>query len=105
MMSESETNKNQNNDREVVAVSRHGQATIPKRFREKMGIDAPGKVAFREQESGEIVIEHVPSAVEMRKVLAKETETKETRSATETLHELRNRDTRRLDELSGSSNE
>jgi antitoxin PrlF len=104
-MSESETSKTQNSDREVVAVSKHGQATIPKRFREKMGIDAPGKVAFRERESGEIVIEHVPSAVEMRTTLAKETETKETRSATETLHALRERDTRRLDNLSGLSDE
>lgn len=104
-MIESETNKNQNNEREVVAVSKHGQATIPKRFREKMGIDAPGKVAFRERESGEVVIEHVPSAAEMRKTVAKGIETDETLSATETLHELRERDTHRLDELSGLSDE
>jgi antitoxin PrlF len=104
-MNESETDNNQDGEREVVAVSKHGQATIPKRFREKMGIDAPGKVAFRERESGEIVIEHVPSAAEMRKTLAKETETNETLSATQTMRELRKRDTHRLNQLSGLSDE
>jgi AbrB family looped-hinge helix DNA binding protein len=51
---------------EVVAVTKHGQATIPKRFRNKLGIDAPGKVAFRETESGEIVVERVRTPREMR---------------------------------------
>lgn len=44
----------------VVRVSQKGQATIPKRLREKYGIDAPGRVRFRETEEGEIVIEPVP---------------------------------------------
>lgn len=44
----------------VVRVSRNGRTTIPKEFRDKHGIDAPGRVRFRETESGMIVIEPVP---------------------------------------------
>lgn len=51
---------------EVVSVSEKGQATIPKRLREKHGIDTPGKVRVRENEDGEIVVEPVPSLSEMR---------------------------------------
>lgn len=104
-MSGSEPANNQNSEREVVSVSKHGQATIPKRFREKMGIDAPGKVAFREQASGDIVIEHVPSAAEMRQALTEEGKPATTRSATRTLRELRNRDRDKLDELGDRNDE
>lgn len=104
-MSESEANGNQNNEREVVSVSKHGQATIPKRFREKMGIDAPGKVAFRERASGEVVIEHVPSAAEMRDALFNEGKPAGDLSATQTLRELRERDKRERDELGDRSDE
>lgn len=97
-MSESEPNGNHDEEREVVSVSKHGQATIPKRFRDQMGIDAPGKVAFRKQASGEIVIEHVPNAAEIREVLADEGRPSEGVSATQTLRELRERDKRDLDE-------
>ncbi|ESS10306.1 MAG: transcriptional regulator, AbrB family [uncultured archaeon A07HR60] len=43
-----ETELSQHSEKEVVSVTKHGQATIPKRFRDKLGIDAPGKVLFRE---------------------------------------------------------
>lgn len=105
MMSESEPTNNQNNEREVVSVSKHGQATIPKRFREKMGIDAPGKVAFRERASGDIVIEHVPSAAEMRQALIQEGKSVTHQSATQTLRELRDRDRDKLDELGDRNDE
>lgn len=98
-MSESEPERNHNEEREVVSVSKHGQATIPKRFRDLMGIDAPGKVAFRKRASGEIVIEHVPSATEMREALVSEGKPSEGVSATQTLRELRERDKHDLDEL------
>lgn len=98
-MSESEPERDHNEEREVVSVSKHGQATIPKRFRDQMGIDAPGKVAFRKRASGEIVIEHVPKAAEMREALADEGRSSEGVSATQTLRELRERDKRDLDEL------
>lgn len=57
------------NDSEIVSVSRHGQATIPKRFRDKLGIDAPGRVRFRDK-NGEIVVERVPEPKDMQGFLA-----------------------------------
>jgi AbrB family looped-hinge helix DNA binding protein len=50
----------------TVTVSKNGQATIPKKFREKLGIDAPGRVMFRELEDGTVQIESVASPAEMR---------------------------------------
>ena len=44
------TEQSKGSEKVVVAVTKHGQATIPKRFRDKLGIDAPGKVLFRETE-------------------------------------------------------
>lgn len=75
---------------EIVAVSKHGQATIPKRFREKLGIDAPGKVRFRETEDGEVVVEQVRSPSEMRGIAAREGTTE--KPATEILREKRQAD-------------
>ncbi len=44
----SETEQSERSEREVVAVTKHGQATIPKRFREKLGIDADCEVSLSE---------------------------------------------------------
>lgn len=55
-----------NDEGTVVSVSEKGQATIPKEFREKHGIDAPGKVRVRENDDGELVVEPVPSLRGMR---------------------------------------
>lgn len=49
----------------VVSVSEKGQATIPKKLRERHGIDAPGKVRIRENEDEKIVVEPVGSLTEM----------------------------------------
>ena len=62
----SKTEQSDDSEKEVVAVTKHGQATIPKRFRDELGIDAPGKVVFRETEEGEVIVEHVRSPSEMR---------------------------------------
>jgi antitoxin PrlF len=43
----------------VVSVTSQGQATIPKEFREKLNIDTPGRVKFREDEDGNITLERV----------------------------------------------
>lgn len=43
----------------VVSVTSQGQATIPKEFREKLGLETPGRVKFREDEDGRITIEDV----------------------------------------------
>jgi AbrB family looped-hinge helix DNA binding protein len=66
------TERTQHSEKEVVAVTKHGQATIPKQFREKLGITAPGKVLFREAEDGTIVVEHVRSPGEMRGFAARQ---------------------------------
>lgn len=57
---------------QVVRVSSKGQATIPLPLREKFGIDSPGRVRFRENERGEIVVEPVPHPSETRGVFASE---------------------------------
>ncbi|WP_256685838.1 AbrB/MazE/SpoVT family DNA-binding domain-containing protein [Halococcus qingdaonensis] len=58
------------NTYDVVRVSAKGQATIPKELREKFGIETPGRVRFRESDSGEIVVEPVPRPSELRGRLA-----------------------------------
>lgn len=50
----------------IVNLSQKGQATIPKELREKHGIEPGGRVRIRENESGEIVIEPLPSLREFR---------------------------------------
>jgi bifunctional DNA-binding transcriptional regulator/antitoxin component of YhaV-PrlF toxin-antitoxin module len=80
-----------NSEKEVVAVTQHGQATIPKRFRGKLGIDAPGKVLFRETEDGQVIDEHVPSPSEMRGFAARSDATTD-KPATEILREKREQD-------------
>ena len=69
----SKTERTEDSEKEVVAVTKHGQATIPKQFREKLGISAPGKVLFREAEDGTIVVEDVRSPGEMRGFAARHT--------------------------------
>ena len=81
---------------EVVAVTKNGQATIPKRFREKLGIEPPEKVVFRETETGDVVVERVPSPDEMRGFAA-EKEPETDRRATEILREKREEDKRKRD--------
>lgn len=76
-------------DGEVVKVSTHGQATIPVAFRKKLGIEAPGRVRFVENEAGEVVLKRVPTAEEMRGFAAREGDGDEGRSASELLREKR----------------
>jgi AbrB family looped-hinge helix DNA binding protein len=82
----------------IVSVSKHGQATIPKHFREKLGIDAPGKVRFRETEDGEIVVERVAEPAEMRGFARRRGEPTTDESATELLREKRAQERRERDE-------
>jgi AbrB family looped-hinge helix DNA binding protein len=74
-----------------VAVTKHGQATIPKRFREKLGTEAPGKVLFRETEDGEVIAEHVRSPSEMRGFAAR-SEASTDKPASDILREKRGQD-------------
>ena len=54
----------------VVSVSARGQATIPKEFREALGIDVPGRVKFVQTTEGEIVVRPIRSVTDLRGVLA-----------------------------------
>lgn len=90
------TESSSDSEKKVVAVTKHGQATIPKQFREKLGIDAPGKVLFRETESGEVVVEQVRSPSEMRGFAA-ERDASTDEPATEILREKREQDRRERD--------
>ena len=87
----SKTEQPEDSEKEVVAVTKHGQATIPKRFRDKLGIDAPGKVLFRETEEGEVIVEHVRSPSEMRG-FATRSEATPDKPATQLLREKREQD-------------
>jgi AbrB family looped-hinge helix DNA binding protein len=87
----SKTEQPKSSEKEVVAVTKHGQATIPKRFRDKLGIDAPGKVLFRETEEGEVIVEHVRSPSEMRGFAARSEATTD-KPATQILQEKREQD-------------
>jgi AbrB family looped-hinge helix DNA binding protein len=53
-------------DGRTVRVSKDGRTTIPKELREESGIETPGRVRFRRNEDGEMVVEPVPRPSEMR---------------------------------------
>ncbi|QLH76914.1 AbrB/MazE/SpoVT family DNA-binding domain-containing protein [Halosimplex rubrum] len=80
-MSETESEK-------VVSVSSRGQATIPKEFREELGIDTPGRVKFVRTDKDEIVVRPIRSVTELRGILDGKTD-EQGRSATERLREER----------------
>jgi AbrB family looped-hinge helix DNA binding protein len=75
----------------VVSVSSRGQATIPKEFREALGIDTPGRVKFVRTEEGEIVVRSIDSVKDLRGDLEGKTD-RQGRTAVERLHEERTRD-------------
>lgn len=76
----------------TVSVSSSGQATIPKKFRDKLGIDAPGQVMFTETDDGEVVIKPVPSASEMEGFAARSATASTEKPASELLREKREAD-------------
>ena len=86
-MSNSESKK-------VVSVSSRGQATIPKEFREELGIDAPGRVKFVRTDEGEIVVRPITSVTDLRGVLSGKRD-EAGRSGVERLRESRERDEER----------
>jgi AbrB family looped-hinge helix DNA binding protein len=87
----SSTEEKNTSESEIVSVTKHGQATIPKRFREKLGIETPGKVQFRETADGDVVVEQVRSPADMRGFAAR-SEPKTEKPATQILREKRERD-------------
>lgn len=81
----------------TVAVTSKGQATIPKKFREKLHIDTPGRVQFFENEDGEVVIRPVKRPSEIRGALASD-DGEEEKPVTKQLREERERDERKAEE-------
>lgn len=81
------------NSEKVVAVSSRGQATIPKEFRDELGIDTPGRVKFVRTNDGEVVVRPIRSATDLRGVVAGKTDD-EGRSAVERLRAEGKRDER-----------
>jgi AbrB family looped-hinge helix DNA binding protein len=75
----------------VVSVSARGQATIPKEFREELGIKTPGRVKFARTDAGDIVVRPIRSVKDLRGILMDKTD-EQGRSATERLREERERD-------------
>jgi AbrB family looped-hinge helix DNA binding protein len=75
-------------------VSRKGQATIPKRLREKFGIETPGEV-FVYEDQGRIVVEPVPDAEDLHGIHAGE---RERGAVLERVRELNGEEKRREDE-------
>jgi antitoxin PrlF len=75
----------------VVSVSARGQATIPKEFREELGIETPGRVKFVRTEEGEIVVRPITSVTDLRGVLEGKTD-EQGRSAVERLRDEREQD-------------
>ena len=90
-MSETESEK-------VVSVSSRGQATIPKEFREELGIDTPGRVKFVRTGEGEIVVRPIHSVTDLRGILEGKTD-ELGRSATERLRKERAADNASEEEL------
>lgn len=90
-MSKSESEK-------VVSVSARGQATIPKEFREELGIETPGRVKFVRTDAGDIVVRPIRSVKDLRGILMDETD-EQGQSATERLREERERDEASGEEL------
>ena len=72
----------------VVSVSSRGQATIPKEFREELGIDTPGRVKFVRTEEGDIVVRPIHSVTDLRGILKDKTDD-QGRTATERLQKKR----------------
>ena len=90
-MSRSESEK-------VVSVSARGQATIPKEFREELGIETPGRVKFVRTDGGDVVVRPIRSVKDLRGILIDGTD-EQGRSATERLREERERDGASEEEL------
>lgn len=82
----------------VVSVSSRAQATIPKEFREELGIDTPGRVKFVRTVEGEIVVCAIHSVTDLRGVLEGKTD-EQGCSAVERLRAEREQDKASEEEL------
>ena len=83
--------KTESERQQVVNVSKRGQATIPKEFRDELGIEAPGRVKFVRTEEGDIVVKPIQSLTDLRGILSGKTD-EDGKRATEILRDERERD-------------
>lgn len=83
--------KTESEQQRVVNVSKRGQATIPKEFRDELGIEAPGRVKFVRTEDGDIVVKPIQSLTDLRGILSGKTDEDE-KTATKILRDDRERD-------------
>ena len=83
--------KTESERQQVVNVSKRGQATIPKEFRDELGIEAPGRVKFVRTEEGDIVVKPIQSLTDLRGILSGKTD-EDGKTATEILRKERERD-------------
>ena len=93
-----ENSMSKSKSEKVVSVSARGQATIPKEFREELGIETPGRVKFVRTDTGDIVVRPIRSVKDLRGILMDKTD-EQGRSATERLHKERERDKASEEEL------
>jgi len=91
-------NERMSTSERVVAVSQRGQTTIPKAFRDELGIDTPGRVKFVRTDEGEIVVRPIHSVTDLRGILDGKTD-EQGRSATDRLREERTADKASEEEL------
>ena len=78
----------------TASCSASGDVTIPDKVRDKLGLSPPGRVAFYESDSGEILVRRVPSASEMRGFVARNAEATTDTPASELLRAKRDSDQR-----------
>jgi antitoxin PrlF len=90
--------KIESEQQQVVNVSKRGQATIPKEFRDELGIEAPGRVKFVRTEEGDIVVKPIQSLTDLRGILSEKTD-EDGKTATQILHEERERDKQKDQEM------
>ena len=93
-----ESSMSKTKSEKVVSVSARGQATIPKEFREELGIETPGRVKFVRTDAGDVVVRPIRSVKDLRGILMDKTD-EQGRSATERLREERERDKASKEEL------
>jgi bifunctional DNA-binding transcriptional regulator/antitoxin component of YhaV-PrlF toxin-antitoxin module len=77
---------------ETAPVSESGDLTIPDRIQNKLGLNPPGRVAFYESDTGEILMKRVPSVSEMRGFVARNAEATTDTPASELLRAKRDSD-------------
>lgn len=87
----------------TVAVTSNGQATIPRRFRDKLHIDTPGRVRFVENDDGDVVARPVERPSDLRGALATDASEGPERPATELLRDERAQEGTETDERHGLS--